>query len=91
MSINDTLKNSHHTIEMIVQQFIDDRNMNVFNNKKTEIIIDYIQTLTKTDRYLIYLFVEYGSMRKVAEETDMSHVTVSKKLNNIIKQLRQIC
>lgn len=82
--INDKLSNTHHPIEMIEQQYVDD--LNIFDIKLKK----YIKHILSLDDYyknIMLLFMEYGSYRKVAEETNVSHVTMTKDIKKIKNEL----
>lgn len=51
---------------------------------KTLLLKEIIETgLTSFDRTILLLYVEKGSLRVVAEELDVSHTAISKKMDQI--------
>lgn len=81
--VNFPLTYSHHTKEMLLQQYIDDKCK--YNDKRLIKVVDYITQLPEFEQTVYLLKLEYGNYRLVAEETNVNYVTIF----NIIKQINQ--
>ena len=81
-TVNSTLINTWETYENIEKQYNDvDSNL----SDDTELIVKYINSLDDFKRKVFYLYTEYNSYRKVADETNRSKDVIMQ----IIRELRQ--
>lgn len=80
--VNSELTNTWETYDNIEKQYNDtDSNL----SDDTELIVKYINSLDDFKRKVFYLYTEYASYRKVADETNRSKDVIMQ----IIRELRQ--
>jgi len=83
--LNNKLKHTHHTIQMLEQQYIDD--LDLFNDDRSFYYMKRILELEEFEKQIMILFLEYGSYRMVSDETTYSHVTITKKIKEIKEKI----
>lgn len=87
ITIKQTLKNTHSTVDELYEQYHDGMN-NYHDN--AEKILWVVNQLSKEKQDVFYLYAEYNSLRKVAQECSICYVNV-KKIIDEIKQLVKDC
>lgn len=80
--INENLKNSDTTLTKLTEEYEYSLNNNEYD--LTDNVYDYISTLNDFDKKVIFLYAEYKSLRKVAEETNFSVM----KIKTIIDKMK---
>lgn len=86
--INEVLVNTWESIKMLEQQYIDSLTESDFEHPKTRKIINFVLGLGDYQKTILILFMEYGSYRKVAEETNVSHLKIFKDIKKLKKQIK---
>lgn len=86
--INEILTNTWESIEMLQQQYIDSLTESDFEHPKTRKIINFVLDLGDYHKTIMILFMEYASYRKVAEETNVSHLKIFKDIKKLKKQIK---
>lgn len=84
--IKQTLTHTHETIDDIYEQYYDGQNQ---YSEVSEKILYVVNQLTVFEQDVFYLYCEYNSLRKVADETNVSHEYVNriiKKIKNMVKE-----
>lgn len=85
--IKETLKHTHETIDNIYEQYYDGQNNYSDTSEK---ILYIVNQLPLFEQDVFYLYCEYNSLRKVADETNVTRMTI-KKIIDKIKQLVAEC
>lgn len=81
--IKPTLKHTHETIDNIYEQYYDGQNIYSDNSEK---ILYIVNQLPQFEQDVFYLYCEYNSSRKVADETNVTRTTIQ----NIINKIKQL-
>lgn len=82
--VNSELVNTWESLDKIEEQYI---NSDIEISEESSLIIDYINTLPEFDRKIFYLYTEYLSYRKVAEETNVGKDIIRRTLLEIQKDI----
>ena len=78
--VHSTLINTWETYDNIEKQYNDvDSNL----SDDTELIVNYINSLEDFNRKVFYLYTEYNSYRKVADETNRSKDVIMQIIRDI--------
>lgn len=86
--INKELTNTWESLKMIEQQYLDDLRLDKFLTERNTNIIKYILTLPIYEKTIMILYMEYESIRKVAEETTLSYFSIYKIINKIKEEVK---
>lgn len=84
--INPVLKHTHSTIDEIYEQYYEDADSSEVIDK----ILYVVNSLDVFEQNVFYLYCEYNSLRKVADETNVSRTTVLNIINKV-RDLIQNC
>jgi len=79
---------SHHSQQMLMQQYIDE--LNNFNTTNMNDVIIYLQSLEYFDQTIFLLYLEYNSIRQVSEETNVKYTTIYNRLKEIKTHIKLI-
>lgn len=82
--INNTLKNTWETLDNIIVGYYDNRD--IFGDK-TELYLNYLDSIDEFDKKVFLLYAEYNSYRKVAKETNRSYFIISQIVNKVREEL----
>ena len=82
--IKDTLTNTHENLDDLYAQYYDSE-----MSYRAEKALWVINTLPKFEQDCFYLYAEYCSFRKVAEETNVSHQTVKNIIDAIKNKVEE--
>ena len=78
--VHSTLINTWETYDNIEKQYNDvDSNL----SDDTELIVNYINSLDDFNKKVFYLYTEYNSYRKVADETNRSKDVIMQIIRDI--------
>ena len=84
-TVNPELVNTWETLENIERQYTDvDNNL----SEESALIIEYINNLDEFSRKVFYLYTEYNSYRKVAEETSRGKDVISQVIRTIQQDIK---
>lgn len=84
--IRPQLTNTWETIEMLRVQY----KSLAFKNDKLDKFHTYYKNMNEFERDILVLYAEYGSYRKVAEETYCSHSMVSLIMDIIRREIQAL-
>jgi hypothetical protein len=93
-NINEKLIHTWESMEMIEQQYIDNCDYYEELSKKQQELYNYLFNLDYFERMVMFLYAEYGSYRKVADETNIGKDTIATLIGEIkldIKLKINIC
>lgn len=77
--------------EMLWQQYVDDIEMNMFENEKMINVIKHLNNnLTDFEKTLWLIYSEYNNYRLTAEETNISASAVYKIVGKIREEIKEI-
>lgn len=79
--IKDTLTNTHENLDDLYAQYYDSE----MSYRAEKVLFVINNKLTKFEQDCFYLYAEYCSFRKVAEETNVTHQTIKNTID-LIKQ-----
>lgn len=82
--LNDVLINTWETMEMIEEQYV---TQDAVLRKENSKIVDYINSIPEFERQVFYLYAEYNSYRKVAQETNVGKDYIAKIIKNLKKDI----
>ena len=84
--VHSTLINTWETYDNIEKQYNDvDSNL----SDDTELIVNYINSLEDFNRKVFYLYTEYNSYRKVADETNRSKDVIMQIIRELQQDIKQ--
>lgn len=75
---------SFETFDNIIAQYYD--GLDIYDDR-TEIILNYLDSIDQTDKEIFLLFAEFGSYRKVAVQTNRTHSYIGNIINRIKKDI----
>jgi len=85
--IKTKLIHTHSTVDELYEQYHDGGNE--YTNIAEKILF-VINQLPKFEQDIFYLYAEYNSLRKVADEVNICYVSVKKIMDNIRKQIDNV-
>lgn len=83
-TVNSNLVNTWETLDKIEAQYIDS---DIEISETSASIIEYINNLDEFSRKVFYLYAEYLSYRKVAEETNVGKDIIRQTILEIKKDI----
>lgn len=86
-NITNTLSQSKINVDYLLEDYSLDFSLFTELDDRLLAIQDKWEHLKETDKIILYLYAEYGSLRKVASLLGFSHSTIAKYLKEIREKL----